>query len=139
MHVWMLSTRLSQTSLKLTMLLILIFQLMIWKRSMLRLTVIMTMLCVTQCAVASLMKVCVLMVVRLQTSVLSGARLMHCQCLMEVQSSSVVRQCLFLHVLLVQSLMKRWLTTCLEKAICVSFFTITSLHSQQVRLKLSAA
>ena len=81
---------------------------------------------------------CVLMAVLLQKSALSGARYLHSQCLTEALSSSVVRRCLSLHVLLVQRWMRSLSTVCSRRATSASSFTITSLHSQQVRLRLSA-
>ena len=77
------------------------------------------------------------MVVQQMRYVLSGARLILCQCHTEVLSSSVVKQCLSLLVLSVQRWTRRWLITFWRRATSASSFTITSLHSVQVRLRLS--
>lgn len=81
---------------------------------------------------------CVLMAVLLQKSALSGARFLHSQCLTEALSSSVVRLCLSLHVRSVPRWTRSLSTVCSRRATSASSFTITSLHSQQVRLRLSA-
>ena len=134
-----LMTRLSLISLRLMTQLTQTFQKTTSKKNTLLLTVTLLMFSVTQCAVAYLIRVSVWTVVQQMRFVLFGARLIHYQCHTEVLSSSVVKQCLSLLVLSVQRWTRRWLITFWRRATSASSFTITSLHSVQVRLRLSVA
>ena len=130
-------TRLSLILSRLMMLLIQIFQKTTSKKNTLLLTATLQMFSAILCAVAFLIQASVWTVVQQMRFVLSGARLILCQCHTEVHSSSVVKQCLSLLVLSVQRWMRRWLITYWRRATSASSFIIISLHSVQVRLRPS--
>ena len=123
----------------LTLLLTLTSLRMSLKRNILSSTVTTTMLRRTLCVVVFLTRVSVSMVVRLLTSVLSGVRLLHFQDLTALLSSLVVRHRLSVLVHSELNLMRSLLMVLSSVTTCASSSTITSHHSQQVRLRHSAA